>query len=104
MLRKHKDAVGMTNKKLSQNPLELLPVKDLLHFDVLLPCVDRIEPLSATDSKHLFLLPRLAFCRAEGCFAVRKCSIWRQQFSAAKAGLSCVLGWWALALPAPGCM
>lgn len=50
-------------------------VKDLLHFNVdLPPCVDRTELLSATDSKHPFLPPRLAFWGAEGCFAMRKCS------------------------------
>lgn len=59
----------------------------------------------STDSKLPLLPPGLAFCRAEGWFAIRKCSSWTQQFSASKAGSSCVWGsGWALALPAPGCM
>lgn len=96
LLEKHKDAVGMANKKFSQHPWELLPVKDLLHFDVdLPPCMDRTELLSATESKHPFLPPRLDFWRAEGWFSMRKCSSWMQPFSAARAGL---------ALLAPGCM
>lgn len=75
-------------RKDKQEAFSSAAMKGLLHFDDLPPCVDRTELLSATESKQPFLSPRLAFCRAEGWFAMRKCST--QQVSASKAGPNCV--------------